>query len=71
MNEIEVELDRWIEGGHSIIQAKLKEERKSKAAIARTLRAWALTKFAETEVPQAESIENALRQKLTVAYEKI
>ena len=38
MGEIELELDRWIEGGRSAIRAKLKTETKSKAAIARALR---------------------------------
>jgi hypothetical protein len=73
MGEIELELDRWIEGGHSTIRTRLKQERKSKAAIARALRAWALAsgKFSDTEIPRADSIENALRQKLTAAYEKI
>ena len=48
-------------------------EPSSKAAIARALRNWALAsaKFAEAEIPQAHSIENALRQKLTAAYLKI
>jgi hypothetical protein len=64
------ELDRWIESKHAGLVAKLKEHgqsgQKSGLAVARALKAWAES-LDHSDVPDARSIQNALRAKIIEA----
>jgi hypothetical protein len=64
------ELDRWIASMHAGLVAKLKEHgqdgQKSGLAVARALKAWAES-LDHYDVPDARSIQNALRAKIIEA----
>jgi hypothetical protein len=76
MNQLEAELDRWIEGGFPLLSSQMKQHgqanKETIIAIARALEHWSIKnglKAGADDEPRAKGIENALRSKLRKAVE--